>query len=210
MILFLVVHPSWSSSLPANPSDSIYGANFEGAKLAPKLHTDFLKEKYGEIGVNVLSHNENLRVVEIVSKNSESPHLLTFAVSAPNQKLAPELAEIHQLLKKGKESMGEAFQSRDYKIFKRLVFREAWPVLGKIKKQMPGKGVAQLQVYEFWVQKSGGDPQLYSMVGELDAPELWPSVTLKEALGSPQRPNNPDILEQILEEYRQRTGNLPK
>jgi hypothetical protein len=208
-VLTLTVNSLWASPFLQGPCEEVFSLNFEGAKPSPKLHTDYLKTIFPSIKIKIVAQDERLRTVEILQDSSNKDNLLTLAISAPNPQMPADLELIYQVLKEGKESMGAAFKARGYQVFKRPVLQQSWPVKAQIQGRMPGKGEAQLQIYEFWVKKEGERPHFYSLVGELDAPVVWQKISKDEDLGLSNPPNFPALLESLIKEFQKRSSTKP-
>jgi hypothetical protein len=132
-----------------------------------KLHTDFLREKFGDVSLKVLRSNNRERLVVISQKKTDMP--LTVAASFFQDSVPPELAKIHLSIKKGK-SMGDAFREAGYVIEKNTV-EEGIKSFPETNRLFQKTGLCPYRVYHFTVRRQGSAQVWdYATITEIDSP----------------------------------------
>lgn len=137
--------------------------------LTEKLHTDVLKEKYGEIHAKVLKHNSTIRESLLVdSKGIARTYALTFFNGGRNK----EVEEINQKIKNG-EAIGKAFRGKGYLIRKNVLDVFVIKIPDWLKKEFQTKEkFAKARLSEFYAKKQGKNPIIYGIVTEVYTPDF--------------------------------------
>jgi hypothetical protein len=138
--------------------------------LVNRLHTDVLRDTYGDVHVEVLEHNENLRVADIVS---EDGMVLTRAVTLYGDSSDREmLAEIDMRIKDG-GLIGEVFRDEGYEIRKNVIDVFSMEIPEQLRNKFSTKKkFAKARTSEFYARKDQGDVLLYGLVTEVYHPEF--------------------------------------
>lgn len=140
--------------------------------LVNRLHTDFLEEKYGLIDVEVLQHDNKLRIAHLRDQTGISR---TFAVTVfPQNGCTDSLAKIDQQIRCG-AAIGKAFRQQGYEIRKNVleVFITRIPAQLQIAFDVCTDR-AKARISEFLARHGEGPVELYGTVIEIYHPDFRP------------------------------------
>lgn len=142
----------------------------EHFNLVNRLHTDVLKEKYGQISARVIRHDDKIREAHLVDENSVSrTYALTFFTG---EKKDPEIQKIDEKIRDGRP-IGEEFRLNGYEIRKNVIAAFILKIPSWLQRDFGTKSrTAKARLSEFYAKKKNKKPVIYGTVVEVYSPDF--------------------------------------
>lgn len=147
---------------------------FEHFPTVDRLHTDVLQEKYGTIRPDIIEHNEERRIIDMLDKENVSR---TRAITLyPQWTDRDKLRDVDEKIKNGK-LIGEAFREEGYKIRKNVIDVFTVELSESMRKKFNTEDIhAKARTSEFYAKKDNNEPLIYGFVTEIYHPDFRPAV----------------------------------
>ncbi len=173
----------------------------------PLLNSERIAQRFGNFGIEVLVHDEELRISNLYSAESGRRICRTFALVSYPASVPRTLDREHRRIQGG-ESLGAVFKAHGWRIEKRhryLGEMAMEPEFARLEQLMGGVTAPSLAVHVYEFSVTRGDTRFdYATIAEIHHPDYLTLADLRAiyAAGNPRRARIDPAVEVILETAR--------